>query len=243
MDADGDRDHDDRHRGDGSVEKAPLAGGPGPAEGQGTIEPSPARQMVAQDRDVGDERQVEVDRAGRQIGRDRSDVPQQGRSEVAVPQDVEHAVGPAQIQDHAAHAEEEDQDGDHLGGARDRAPPFRVRQPQDRRDQRAGVADADEEDEVGDVEAPVDRHVETGHGEAPAQLARVGEDAPRRDQQQDGRGGPERTARSLDGAQQADVLAELKLLHPILLSTGRRPSAGCPALRAAGRRAVPATSG
>ena len=62
------------------------------------------------------------------------------------------------------------------------APPFGVRQPQDRRDERAGVADADEEDEVGDVEAPVDRHVETGHGEAAAQLARVGEDTPRRDQ-------------------------------------------------------------
>ena len=41
-----------------------------------------------------------------------------------------------------------------------------VDQPQDRGDQRAGVADADPEHEVGEVEAPEDRPVDAGDADA-----------------------------------------------------------------------------
>src|SRR6266550_584445 len=44
--------------------------------------------------------------------------------------------------------------------------PACVDEAEDRRDERAGVADADPEDEVRDVEAPVDRPANAGDAEA-----------------------------------------------------------------------------
>ena len=54
------------------------------------------------------------------------------------------------------------------------------REAEDGRDERAGVADADEEDEVGDVEAPEDREVQAGDAEAVAELREPGEQRHRR---------------------------------------------------------------
>ena len=53
-----------------------------------------------------------------------------------------------------------------LGEAVDRRAPFLVQQQQDRRDQRAGVADADPPDEVDDREAPGHRHVDAPDADA-----------------------------------------------------------------------------
>ena len=46
-----------------------------------------------------------------------------------------------------------------LGEAVDRGAPLLLEEQEDRRDERAGVADADPPDEVGDVEGPGDRDV------------------------------------------------------------------------------------
>ena len=53
-----------------------------------------------------------------------------------------------------------------LGEAVDRRAPLLAQQQQDRRDQRAGVADADPPDEVDDVEAPADRDVDAPDADA-----------------------------------------------------------------------------
>ena len=165
-----------------------------------------------------------------------------GEREVAGADHVEDAIGAAEVEDHAGHAEEEHQHGDDLGRARDGAPPLRVRQAQDGGDQRAGVADADEEDEIRDVEAPEDRRVEAGHAEAAAQLRPPGEGAPQPDGQEDPGEDLEAPPGRLDRGEQPLVGTELKRLHPMLLSTGRSPSASCPAPRGGGRPADSAAS-
>src|ERR1043165_1450991 len=53
-----------------------------------------------------------------------------------------------------------------LGEAVDRRAPALAQQQQDRRDERAGVADADPPDEVGDGEAPGDRDVDAPDADA-----------------------------------------------------------------------------
>ncbi len=50
------------------------------------------------------------------------------------------------------------------------------------------MGDADEKDEVGDVEAPVDRAAETGHAQPLAILRQVGKDAEGDDTEQHGDG-------------------------------------------------------
>ena len=58
------------------------------------------------------------------------------------------------------------EDRHRLGEAVDARPPLLPEEEQDGRDQRAGVADADPEDEVGDVEGPAHRPVEVPHAHA-----------------------------------------------------------------------------
>src|SRR5450756_1749180 len=59
--ADGDRDHDDGHHRDRLVQKPVLLWRARPAEGQRLVEPPPARHAVSENRDVGDQRKVQVD--------------------------------------------------------------------------------------------------------------------------------------------------------------------------------------
>ena len=54
-------------------------------------------------------------------------------------------------------AHDDGEDRHRLGGAVDRRAPLLAEEEEDRGDQRAGVADADPEDEVGDVPGPADR--------------------------------------------------------------------------------------
>ena len=61
---------------------------------------------------------------------------------------------PAQVQQREQAGAGDGEERHRLGEAVDRRPPLLVQQQQDRRDQRAGVADADPPDEVDDGEAP-----------------------------------------------------------------------------------------
>ena len=147
---------------------------------------------------------------------------------------VEGAVRPSQVQDDAAQAEEEHEDRDDLGRARDGPAPLGVSEAEDGRDEGPRVADADEEDEVRDVEAPVDGHVQARDGEAPAELRGPGEEPPEHDREEDAHEEPEARPRPRHREQQVRVLAEsglgapFRLFHPIPLSTGRSPSARVP---------------
>ena len=82
--------------------------------------------------------------------------------------------------EHAADHQREDRDG--LGRARHRLAPAGVGQAQDRRNQRAGVRDADPEHKVDDVEAPKDRPPDARHADARDELVTPGEARPGDDQ-------------------------------------------------------------
>ena len=62
------------------------------------------------------------------------------------------------------------ENGDGLGAASDRPAPGGVGQAQDGGDQRAGVADADPENEIGDVEGPEDGRAQSPHADAGIEL-------------------------------------------------------------------------
>ena len=74
---DGNRQDDERHDPDPAVEDALLALGSVPAEGERTVEPAHLWETVATDRDVRNQREIQVDRGRHQIGGDRTDVPEQ----------------------------------------------------------------------------------------------------------------------------------------------------------------------
>ena len=159
------RNDHDRHHADRADEQTPLLGRVVPADRQGRVHPAtdlPANAPVPKDREVGHERQVEVEDAAREIGTDRQEVPQDGRPQVRVQQNVQQALGSPHVgHDHAGDHDERD-DGDHLREAGDGPAPLGMREPQDRRDQRPRHADAGEEHEVGEVEAPAHVIVQSG---------------------------------------------------------------------------------
>ena len=73
---------------------------------------------------------------------------------------------PAQVQQREQAGAGDGEQRHRLGEAVDRRAPLLVQQQQDRRDQRAGVADADPPDEVDDGEAPGDRDVDAPDADA-----------------------------------------------------------------------------
>src|SRR5574342_955720 len=94
---------------------------------------------------------------------------------------VQQPVGTSQVDDRIDRAEAEHQDRDELGRAGDGAAPFGLAHAEDRGDQRARVADADEEHEVDDVDAPVLRPVQPGAAQAETPLQDIGSDPPQYD--------------------------------------------------------------
>ena len=54
--------------------------------------------MFPQNGDVGDERQVKIDRARGQVDADGDDIPDQGRAQVGVFDDVESSIGSSEIE-------------------------------------------------------------------------------------------------------------------------------------------------
>ena len=124
-------------------------------------------RAIAHRRQVGNQADVPEHDRDRGVGRDREHVPDQRAAELR-PQ--AHRVGireqPVGRQPRTAGVEDREdrrarhrEDRHRLGEAADRHAPLLLEQQQDRRDQRAGVADADPPDEVDDVERPADRDV------------------------------------------------------------------------------------
>ena len=123
---------------------------------------------VAQRRQVGDQADEPEEQRDGAVGGDREHVPDQRAAEL---RPDPHGVGirqqPVGGQPRAAgvHQREQQRAGDReqrhrFREAVDRSAPVLLEQQQDRRDQRAGVADADPPDEVDDREAPADRDVD-----------------------------------------------------------------------------------
>src|ERR1700674_293527 len=71
-------------------------------------------------------------------------------------------------------ADGESKYGNSFRATRYRPPPAGIGQPEDGRDQRARVTDADPEDEVGDIEGPEDGRVEPPAANAGIQLITEG---------------------------------------------------------------------
>ena len=126
-----------------------------------------AGRAVAHGGHVRDQADVPEEQGDGAVDRDREDVPHQGAAELRphphLVRDREHPVrhpGAADVdagEDQRARHREE---GHRLRRAVDRGAPLLAEEEEDRRDQGAGVADADPEDEVGDVEGPADGVVE-----------------------------------------------------------------------------------
>ena len=125
-------------------------------------DPADARlRPVAQRRQVGDQAdEPEQQRDGR-VGRDGEHVPDQRAAElrpeahrVRVGQQPVGEPRPADVNQREEPGAGDGEQRHRLGEAVDRRAPRLPEQQQDRRDQRAGVADADPPDEVDDVEAP-----------------------------------------------------------------------------------------
>ena len=155
MHAHGNRDDHDGHDGDRPLEYALLPDGPAPAHGEDVVHELELRlRVIAEHRDVGDQREVEIHDAPGEVGRDARGVPQQRGLVAAELDDVQEPIGPAEVDQDVHAADREDHHRDDLGDACDRPAPLGLGDAQDRADQRPGVADADEEDEVDDIEAP-----------------------------------------------------------------------------------------
>ena len=210
----GDGDDDDGHHADQGLKHAVLFRSSRPAQGEESIEPVPLIGMIAQNGNVGDQRQVQIECAHRQIHCDAAHVPQQGRLKPSVCDHVQHAVGASQIDEDVAHAEHNDHDRDDLSGSGDGSAPLGADDPQDRRNQRPGVTDPDEEDEVGDVEAPVDGSPESGDAQALTILRDVRIGAERHDAQKDRYRDIEARPRPQHGFQQDRVFRKGRGIGP-----------------------------
>ena len=163
----------------GRLVVGPVPGRAAPAHGEHAVDELDARVLrpVAQRREVGDQPHEPEQQRDRRVGRDREHVPDQRALEVRPDahrvrvrhQPVGADPGPAHVQDRehpgAGHREQRHR----LGEAVDRGAPLLAQQQQDRRDQRAGVADADPPDEVDDREAPADGDVDAPDPDAPEQ--------------------------------------------------------------------------
>ena len=79
---------------------------------------------------------------------------------------------PAEVQDRQQARHRDGEERHRLGEAVDRRAPLLAQQQQERGDERAGMADADPPDEVGDREAPGDRDVDAPDADALARTAR-----------------------------------------------------------------------
>ena len=132
----------------------------------------PTRGAVADQREVRNHRQEEEQHAAGQVGRDREEVPHQRRPEIGpdaalvrIRHEPEEEPRPAEVNDRKHRADHQGEHRDGLRAARDRTAPSGVDQSQDRGDERAGVADADPEHEVRDVEGPENRPADAADSE------------------------------------------------------------------------------
>ena len=178
MNRDGHWNDDHRHDRDGLLESHPFPFGASPSERQRAIQLlSPADGFVARDRHVGNHWKVEIGHTANQIGIDGHEVPHQRRLEVrpqvATVWNRNHPVkepGAAQMDQRKQRSGDQGERGDGLRAAGNRPPPLGLDDAQNRRDERACVADTNPEDERGDVEAPEGWPVLACHADAHREL-------------------------------------------------------------------------
>ena len=169
----------------------PLAVRAAPAEGENAVEifRDAGLRPVAQGGEIGHEAGVPKQHRHREIRRDREHVPEQRRTEVRP-----DAVGVRDRREEPRHPHAADvdagenagaNDGEErhgLGGAVDGRAPLLPGEEKDCRDQRAGVADADPENEVRDVPRPADGFVFSPNADAVRDLVADAEQADQGDQ-------------------------------------------------------------
>ena len=175
---DGDRNNGDGHDMHGDFKPLPLPRRALPSQRQHAVDLlAQAGGGVANSGEVGDGGQIQEGSAAGEIGGDGEEVPGQRRAEIgpyiALVGIRNHPVGEPRPPDVAKRNDAADQDrkdGDGLRAASDRAAPGGIAETQNRGDQSSGVADADPEDEIGDIEGPEDRGVDTPHADAVVEL-------------------------------------------------------------------------
>ena len=156
---------------------APVAVGATPPHREKAVEKgvhllARCREPVAQQAKVRNHADIPEQHRNRAVSRHREHVPLQRRAEI-LPDAVrvrERKEVPGQP--HPPDVEQrEDAGANHrenrhgLGGAVNRRAPLLAQQAKDRGDQRAGVADADPENEIDDGPAPVDRAAVSPHAD------------------------------------------------------------------------------
>ena len=181
VEADDGVDGDDERRGEAGEEQVgdlvplPVPRGASPAEREHAVDDAPdaALRAVAERGEVGDEPDVPEHQRDREVGGHREHVPHQRapelrpeRHRVGVRGEPVEELRAAEVEDREDPGAHDREDRHRLGEAVDRLPPLLPEEEQDRRDQRAGVTDADPPDEVGDREPPGDRDVDPPDADA-----------------------------------------------------------------------------
>ena len=156
---------------------AASAGASRASRGRRSRRRSGASRVLARSRmvaEIGDQADVPEEQRDREVGRDGEEVPQQRAAEVRpdahLIRERRHPVRHPRPPD----VDARERCSAHMtakiviasADAVDRRAPLLPEQEENGRDQRAGVADADPEHEVGDVERPADRDVEAPDADA-----------------------------------------------------------------------------
>ena len=186
MDGGGNRDDQDRHDGDSPFKKSFLIFSPPPAQRKFLVEfVAPASRLlpvVAQDRQIGNHRDIKIEDASGQVGGDTEDIPEDGGLEPPVEKDIQNPFGMSHVDDDHRGPDHEGNHRDGLCNSRDRGLPAGTGNTEDGGDEGARMADADEKDKVGDVDPPRDVVPHPGDAQSRPELVDEGGNA----QQDDG---------------------------------------------------------
>ncbi len=241
----------DGHDVHGAFQAMPLLRIPLPSERQKRVKfLAPAVSQVASRGSIGNDRQKKKNHAARQIGEDGDKIPQQRRAKIwpdvalaRIRHQPEEKPRPSQVADRYDRANGERENRDCLGATRDWSAPSRIRQAQNRGDQRAGVADADPENEIGNVESPEHRPVQAPHAKAVVHLITESKDAGQNHAAANAYGQPVCGAAAEDGPQQIGANLFSRFCHfPRIRAGGNSRSVSCRARQAASSR-VPTAPG
>ena len=83
-------------------------------QGEDLIKPFSLLAEIPEEGEVRNEGEIKTDGTNREVGGNTYDIPEEGRSEMGISNNVQHAVRPPQIDYYASHAEQEDEDGGEL---------------------------------------------------------------------------------------------------------------------------------
>ena len=159
----------------GDLVALPVAGRAAPSHGEHAVDHAAdaVPRSVAERRQVRDQADVPEEQRDGEVGRDREHVPHQRAPELR-PQGHDVGVGnqPVEVEGATEVEEREEpragdrEEGHRLGEAVDRLSPLLAQEEQDRRDERARMADPDPPHEVDDGEPPPDGDVDAPDADA-----------------------------------------------------------------------------